>query len=69
MIINKSGIAIRIAVEQLRIMGRATQGVRIIKLDSKDEIAAVAKIENGKLSYNPEEDGDLGTAETDEEAV
>ena len=69
MIINKSGIAIRIAVEQLRIMGRATQGVRIIKLDSKDEIAAVAKIENGKQSYNPEEDGDLGTAETGEETV
>lgn len=61
MVINKSGIAIRIAVEQLRVMGRATQGVRIIKLDNKDQIAAIAKIENGKLSYNPEEDGDLNT--------
>ncbi|MFN8324074.1 MAG: DNA gyrase subunit A [Chitinophagales bacterium] len=60
MIINKSGIAIRLAVEQLRVMGRATQGVRVIKLDSKDQIAAVAKIENGKLSYNAEEDGELG---------
>jgi DNA gyrase subunit A len=60
MIINKSGIAIRIAVEKLRVMGRATQGVRIIKLDAKDTIAAIAKIENGKLSYNPEEDGELG---------
>ncbi len=63
MIINKSGIAIRLAVEQLRKMGRAAQGVRLIKLNAKDEIAAVAKIENGKLSYNAEEDGELGTAE------
>lgn len=63
MIINKSGIAIRLAVEQLRKMGRAAQGVRLIKLNAKDEIAAVAKIENGKLTYNVEEDGELGTAE------
>ncbi|MBL0308735.1 MAG: DNA gyrase subunit A [Bacteroidetes bacterium] len=63
MVINKSGVAIRIAVDKLRVMGRATQGVRIIKLDAKDAIAAVAKIENGKLSYNPEEDGDLGATE------
>ncbi|HLP52294.1 MAG TPA: DNA gyrase subunit A [Chitinophagales bacterium] len=60
MIINKSGIAIRLAVDQLRVMGRAAQGVRVIKLNEKDQIAAVAKIENGKLSYNPEEDGELG---------
>jgi DNA gyrase subunit A len=61
MIINKSGVAIRISVDSLRVMGRATQGVRIIKLDAKDEIAAVAKIENGKLTYNPESDGELET--------
>jgi DNA gyrase subunit A len=67
MIINKSGIAIRLAVEQLRVMGRATQGVRVIKLNPKDEIAAVAKIENGKLNYNPEQDGELGTAEVSTE--
>lgn len=60
MIINKSGIAIRMAVEQLRVMGRAAQGVRVIKLNPNDEIAAVAKIENGKLTYNAEEDGELG---------
>jgi DNA gyrase subunit A len=60
MIINKSGIAIRLAVEQMRVMGRATQGVRLIKLNPKDEIAAVAKIVNGKLNYNAEEDGELG---------
>jgi len=63
MIINKSGIAIRLAVDSLRIMGRATQGVRLIKVDKKDAIAAVAKIENGKLNYNAEEDGELGAAD------
>ncbi|MDA3942961.1 MAG: DNA gyrase subunit A [Bacteroidetes bacterium] len=44
MIINKSGITIRIAVESLRVMGRATQGVRLINLKGDDEIAAVAKV-------------------------
>lgn len=46
MIINKSGIAIRIAVESLRTMGRATQGVRLINLKGNDSIAAVAKVAN-----------------------
>ncbi|TBW29108.1 DNA gyrase subunit A [Gramella sp. KN1008] len=44
MIINKSGIAIRMAVEDLRVMGRATQGVRLINLKGNDAIAAVAKV-------------------------
>ncbi|WP_034258133.1 DNA gyrase subunit A [Altibacter lentus] len=44
MIINKSGIAIRMAVEDLRVMGRATQGVRLIKVREDDAIAAVAKV-------------------------
>ncbi len=44
MIINKSGIAIRMAVEDLRTMGRATQGVRLINLKDNDSIAAVAKV-------------------------
>lgn len=43
MIINKSGILIRIGVDTLRVMGRATQGVRLINLKNSDEIAAVAK--------------------------
>ncbi len=43
MIINKSGIAIRMAVADLRVMGRATQGVRLIKVREDDAIAAVAK--------------------------
>lgn len=44
MIINKSGIAIRIEVKDLRVMGRATQGVRLINLKNNDSIAAVAKV-------------------------
>jgi DNA gyrase subunit A len=46
MIINKSGIVIRIAVKQLRVMGRATQGVRLITLKNEDEIASIAKVEH-----------------------
>jgi DNA gyrase subunit A len=46
MIINKSGIVIRIVVSQLRVMGRATQGVRLINLKGNDAIASVAKIEH-----------------------
>ncbi len=44
MIINKSGIAIRMGVDDLRTMGRATQGVRLINLKDNDSIAAVAKV-------------------------
>jgi DNA gyrase subunit A len=48
MIINKSGITIRIALKNIRTAGRATQGVTLIRLKDNDEIAAVAKIENGE---------------------
>jgi DNA gyrase subunit A len=44
MIINKSGLTIRMAVEDLRVMGRATQGVRLINIKDSDSIAAVAKV-------------------------
>ncbi len=44
MIINKSGIAIRMQVEDLRVMGRATQGVKVISIKDGDSIAAVAKV-------------------------
>jgi DNA gyrase subunit A len=44
MIINKSGIAIRMEVGSLRVMGRATQGVKLINLKGDDTIAAVAKV-------------------------
>ncbi|MEO7990699.1 MAG: DNA gyrase subunit A [Chryseolinea sp.] len=46
MIINRSGITIRIAVSELRVMGRATQGVRLIKLNDDDRISSVEKIQN-----------------------
>jgi DNA gyrase subunit A len=45
MIINKSGISIRISVTELRVMGRATQGVRLIKLNEDDAISSVEKIQ------------------------
>ena len=45
MIINRSGIIIRLSVAELRVMGRATQGVRLINLRNGDEIAAVAKVD------------------------
>jgi DNA gyrase subunit A len=49
MIINKSGIAIRLSVSQLRIMGRATQGVRLINLRPGDSIASVARVISQKI--------------------
>ncbi len=45
MIINRSGISIRIKVEELRVMGRATQGVRLIRLNDEDTISSVEKIQ------------------------
>ncbi|MBE9583643.1 DNA gyrase subunit A [Mucilaginibacter sp. JRF] len=51
MIINRSGVVIRIAINELRVMGRATQGVRLITLKGNDEIASVAKVE-----HDPEEE-------------
>ena len=52
MIINKSGITLRMAVADLRVMGRATQGVRLINLNSGDEIAAVAKVDKEAKSQD-----------------
>ncbi len=57
MIINKSGIAIRMACANLRVMGRATQGVRLINLKGNDEIASVAKVdreEDVEVEYDEE---------------
>ncbi len=56
MIINKSGIAIRMEVDTLRVMGRATQGVKLIRLNENDEIAAVERI-------SPVEEGEESTPE------
>ena len=64
MIINKSGITIRMAISGLRVMGRATQGVRLIKLGEGDSISSVEKIENIEgdeedgSEENPENAGD-----------
>jgi DNA gyrase subunit A len=52
MIINKSGISIRISVSELRVMGRATQGVRLIKLNEEDAISSVEKIQ--RMDEGPE---------------
>jgi DNA gyrase subunit A len=60
MIINRSGVIIRIAVADLRVMGRATQGVRLINLKNNDSIAAVAKVQ-----VSEEEEG-LNEAEGEE---
>ena len=60
MIINKSGIAIRMSVEDLRVMGRATQGVRLINIKGNDSIAAVAKV-----MKDEDEIDDITTLEVD----
>ncbi|MEX0967904.1 MAG: DNA gyrase subunit A [Bacteroidia bacterium] len=62
MIINKSGITIRIAMDKLRTIGRATQGVRLIRLGAKDEIASVAKVareEEEELAAEGEIEGEV----------
>ena len=69
MIINKSGIAIRMAVADLRVMGRATQGVRLIKVREDDAIAAVAKAmkdEDAEDVENSAENIDGTTLDTNE---
>ena len=65
MIINKSGIAIRLAVRDCRVMGRATQGVRLINLAKKnDVIASVCKVMSSELEEKVGEDEKLDEAET-----
>ncbi len=54
MIINKSGIAIRMEVADLRVMGRATQGVKLINLKGNDSIAAVAKVKHDEDELDEE---------------
>jgi DNA gyrase subunit A len=66
MIINKSGITIRMAVESMRIMGRATQGVKLINLKGKDQIAAVAKVPTSKDDEDEIEDAELVEGEGDD---
>ena len=84
MIINRSGIVIRMSIDQLRVMGRATQGVRLIKVGDKDYIAAVAKVrkmeeeasdedvydeEGNLIPKTTEVEGDESEVNTDETAT
>jgi len=66
MIINRSGIVIRIPVAALRVMGRATQGVRLISLKGEDEIASVTKIDHEE---DEEETVDLDSVVVDGEEL
>ena len=66
MIINKSGIAIRLEVDSLRVMGRATQGVRLIKVRDGDAIAAVAKVMSDDDDVELDEDGNVIVPENNE---
>lgn len=69
MIINKSGITIRLAVSGLRVMGRATQGVKLIRLGDNDEISSVEKIEQIEGSESDEPDSNKDeTKENDQES-
>ncbi|MDG2139610.1 MAG: DNA gyrase subunit A [Flavobacteriales bacterium] len=71
MVINKSGITIRIGVDTLRVMGRATQGVKLIKLRDEDSIASVAKVsrfESDDLDET-EHEGDQNNNESTETNV
>jgi len=70
MIINKSGITIRMAVEDLRVMGRATQGVKLINIKDSDSIAAVAKVmheedDNDEVIKEPSSDEVDNSSETE----
>lgn len=64
MIINRSGVAIRISVEDLRVMGRAAQGVKVINLRADDEIAAVAKVVKEEDVVDEDEIRDINVDET-----
>ncbi|WP_292009798.1 DNA gyrase subunit A [Chryseobacterium sp.] len=67
MIINKSGVAIRMGMDEMRVMGRNTQGVRLINLKKNDEIAAIAKVAMDKDVEDGEENEEV--VEGDPEAA
>ncbi len=66
MIINRSGLTIRMDLSEMRVLGRATQGVRLIELAKNDEIAAVARVD-GSLKEEEEENGEGGAANEGED--
>ncbi|MDR3022829.1 DNA gyrase subunit A [Chryseobacterium sp.] len=61
MIINKSGVAIRMGMDEMRVMGRNTQGVKLINLKKNDEIAAIAKVAMDKDVEEDSEETEEGT--------
>ncbi len=65
MIINKSGVAIRMGMDEMRVMGRNTQGVRVINLKNNDEIAAIAKVAMDKDVEEDEENDEIPTENVD----
>jgi len=65
MIINKSGITIRLSVSTLRDMGRATQGVKLITLKNDDEIAAVTKVQESMLNGSAHESDEVSQEDTE----
>ena len=68
MIINKSGIVIRMSVAECRVMGRATQGVRLINLAKKnDVIASVCKVMSSEMESQVEDDSREDLPNTDED--
>jgi len=76
MIINKSGLTIRMEVSDLRVMGRATQGVRLINIKGNDSIAAVTKVMKEDEVEEVEDEitdgadtGEISDAETSEDAT
>ncbi|MGB5171593.1 DNA gyrase subunit A [Eudoraea sp.] len=69
MIINKSGIAIRMSVDDLRTMGRATQGVKLINLKDSDSIAAVAKVMEDEDNLDEVEIRDIDVKTEDGTAI
>lgn len=68
MIINRSGLTIRLAVADIRVAGRATQGVRLINIKDGDSIAAVSAVNRTEEESNPENNGETAAAETPEQA-
>jgi len=68
MIINKSGIAIRMSVTEIRVAGRNTQGVRLIKLNDGDEISSVTRIESEEAVIDGSEEGGSAAPEPTIEA-
>ncbi|MBR1770181.1 MAG: DNA gyrase subunit A, partial [Bacteroidales bacterium] len=66
MIMNRSGLTIRLAVNTLRVMGRATQGVKLIELRKNDVIAAVARVEHQEeVEQTPNDGTEIGENKED----